>query len=401
MIPYSQTMVMSLEDAFPDSLDGKGIFDYLHSFAWNPDSSSALTFNIEYYYNRSGRKMASPLVSRLIDSETGALVAQEVEQLARIITTRYSAKWSRIWDTLASDFNLFSNVNIQSSIEYGKETESTSNSTLTKSGSETSTLQGSEIREETFPTAMTTTRKVTGGWKDAHDMTSTRTGTEDVTESYPTARTVTKKTTGGYADTNTTATTRTGTQKVTDKGDTQVSTYGFNSASPVPTTKSGPYDTTAGVTTETSYDSLKDSNSGAITRNYNSLQEETSETGSKKLSTTYGDTGLKDSDTGDVTRQYNNYQEETSQSGSHRTETSYGNSGKTDTLSFNDRSDTTSATNKTSNSGTDTKTQSGYNIKLSDKFDIITALYENPRLNDFFEIVYADIDSILTCPIFV
>lgn len=386
----------SLLDVMPDPATDNGVFTYLQTLEYIDPQSN----NLEYLYNRSGDKVPSPLVSRLADGET--LDSESLARLGTIIRLRYANKWDKLWADYVSQSGLFDNLNVTSTTTYGKSTSRTSTDTLTKSGTETSRRTGTETREESYPTARKSTREISGGYTDTRAITNVRTGAENTTESYPTARISTKSISGGYADTDSTSSTRTGRQTVTDKGETATTAYGFNSQSGVKTQKVGP-DTSAGTTTETDYGSgLIDARSGAITRSYNQYQEATTESGSRQLSTTYGESGLSDAESGNVNRVYNNYRDEVTESGTRRNTMSYGNDGMIDEQSFNNRQDARSASASETNSGSDSTKQTGYNIRrLSDKLDILTAMYENPLLNNFYEIVYRDIDEVLTIPIFV
>ena len=410
MVSYANAEMMALEDAFPDYLSGHGIFDALSGYDWIPDSSTALALNTEYYLGRSGRKLASPLVSRMVGTVSGTLDNSAVTLLGKIISTRFRPKWDKIWDDLSSTLSVFANVDYKETVKYGHKVDTDASNARTKSGTETHTLDGEQNVEESFPdnNGRVQTRTITGGWKDTDTTSRTRTGTETATESFPDAngRVVEKVTTGGWSDTDATANVRTGVQKVTDKGDTLDSVYGFNSSNAVPSARTGPADSSVGITQETDYgvNGIRDQKSGAITRAYTGtgLNEKSTETGSKRLETSYGVNGVKDENAGDMTRLYQNYSDTLSETGRKLTVTSYGDSGKTDTLSFSNRSDGETIDETVTHSGTDETTVKGVNIKrLTDKLDILKEMYENPRLFDFMEIVYSDIDSVLTCPIFV
>lgn len=388
--------VQSLLDVMPDPATDNGVFTYLQTLEYIDPASN----NLEYLYNRSGDKVPSPLVSRLADGDV--LDSESLARLGTIIRLRYANKWDKLWADYASQSGLFNNIDVTTTTTYGKAVSKSGTDTLTKSGTETSRRTGTETREESYPQARKSTREISGGYTDTRAITNVRTGAENTTESYPTARTSTKSITGGYADTDSTSSTRTGKETVTDKGDTSTTSYGFNSSSGVKTQKVGP-DTSSGTTTETDYGSgIKDTRAGAITRAYNQYQEATTESGSRQLSTTYGESGLSDAESGNVNRVYNNYKDEVTESGSKRTETSYGSSGMVDEQSFNNRQDSRSMSSTDTSSGSDTVRESGYNIRrLSDKLNILTAMYENPLLNNFYEIVYRDIDEVLTIPIFI
>lgn len=388
--------VQSLLDVMPDPMSNNGVFAFMTDMAYIQPQSN----NMEYLYNRSGDKVPSPLVSRLANGET--LTTEALTSLALIIKTRFRYKWDKLWMDYSSDINPLDNVNLVTELEHGKVTEQSGTDTRSYLGSQTSTRKGTETRDEFYPEARKTERTIDGSYKDHRDISATRTGQENVTESFPTARKSEKAITGRYADTDTTSSTRTGTQTVTDKGETATTSFGFNSSTGVKTQKIGP-DTSAGTTTETDYGTgIRDARAGAITRSYDEYKEATTESGERRMATSYGENGLVDRDLGDVTRTYTDYKETTEEKGKKRTETSYGNSGVTDELSFDNRQDKTQYGKKLENSGTDTTTQMGQNIRdLSDKADFLLALYEHPMLNNFYEILYRDIDEVLTTPIFV
>lgn len=361
-----------------------------------PDDDVASYLDMEYFLNRSGRKIASTLVSRISDDE------DFISKLAMIVVNRYKAKWEQLFARYSDleTLSLLDNINVTREIAYGKKVNDSGTNTITKSGTETHTQGGSEQREESFPQDRKTTRELTGGWKDTDTTSTTRTGTQDVVESFPSPRVSSKATTGSYADADTTSTTRTGSTKVTDKGDTATSTWGFNSSTAVRLNKTGPENSETGLTTETSYGEggLKDQRAGNITRTYNSLTEATTESGSSKLSTTFGENGLKDENAGDVTRLYQNYKDEVKETGTKRLTISFPNGGKTDELSFNSRSDSESISKESQASGKDTHTETGHRYK--DYVQQYLSIFSSSQMLDFLEIVFDDVDSVLTLPIF-
>lgn len=384
----------SLLSLMPDPVTNTGVFQYLTEFPFiDPESA-----NMEYLYNRSGDKVPSSLVSHLAGGEV--LTDVSLQSLAKVIKSRFAYKWNRLWAEYSDENPLYNNVNLTTETQYGKLTNTTTKDTLSKSGTETHAKTGSEISQDSYPTERKTTHTIEGGWNDDSGLTQTRTGIEDVTETYPESRTSIKAITGGYKDTDTTSSTRTGKQTVTDKGDTLSSTFGFNSSSAVPTSRVGPADSTDGITQETQYDNLSDTKSGNIARSYDEYKEQTTETGSRKVSTTYGDTGLKDESSRSDSRLYKDYKEEFTESGTHKNEKSFNN--VSDTVSFDQRIDDREVEAETSNSGKDTVKQSGYNIRrATDRLEIITAMYNDPMLFNFFEIIYSDMDEVLTIPAFM
>lgn len=382
-------------------IEGEQIFAYMQNLSFIPSPDIASLLDLEYFNNRSGNKQASPLVENL-SGRTDWL-----STLATIVTNRYRAKWEAMFRQYASleTLNLLNNINVERETTYGKTTERESSSSTTKSGTETYTLKGTVTQTDTSsPTSpYTETRTISGGYTDTDTTAVTRTGAQETTESFPEPRKSAKVTTGGYADTDTVTTTRTGIEKVTEKGDTTNSVYGFNSSSPVPASVTGPTDANFGTTSETSYgeSGLKDTHSGAITRSYsdNGLKEETTESGQRKTATSFGQDGLRDEHSGNVQRTYNNYVDTNSITGIRSTSTDYGVNGKTNELSFDERVDNTESNETIGNSGTDAVTEIGY--RYNSLISEYIAMFESADMFDFLDIVYNDVDKILTCPYYV
>lgn len=345
MIAYLNAKMMPLEKAFPDFLSGGGIFDELE-FDWLPDSSTKLSCNMDYYLNRSGRKMASPLVARYVNAVTGVLDSSAIESLAHVITMRFGVKWNRLWKEFSSKVSFLNNVETSVNIKYGKKVSHLTTNNLTKEGTETDTIKMTETVED------------------------------DYTGDNP--RTTTRIISGSYTDSTKGSDVRTGSQKVVDKGAVQNSVFGFNSSTAVPSSVNGPADAQIGTTQETTYgdgtegSGLIDSTETATTRTY----------GDSETQTPYSDA--------------------VSETGKKKTTTSYGTEGKTIEKSFGNRKDLRSGTDNENYSGDDTTTESGYRYnRATDKLAMLEALFNDPTINDFFEVVYADIDTVLTCPIFV
>lgn len=384
-----------------DIITDEQIFAYMQNLLFIPSPTIASLLDLEYFNNRSGNKQASPLVENLSDR------SDWLSTLATIVTNRYRAKWEAMFRQYASleTLNLLHNIDIERSTVYGHKIDRDADNSLAKTGSETYTLKGSVTQTESSSSnnPYKERRTIMGGYTDADTTAVTRTGAQETTESFPEPRKSAKVTTGGYSDTDTVTNTRTGLEKVTEKGDTTSSVYGFNSSNPVPSSKVGPSDSSLGTTSETSYgeNGLKDTHSGAITRAYGDtgLKEETTETGQRKTATSFGQNGLKDEHSGSVQRTYNNYVDETSVSGSKTSTTDYGTNGKTNELSFDSRSDNTTIDETVTHYGTDTVTETGY--RYNSLIAEYSSIFESADMFDFLDVVYNDVDKILTCPYYV
>ena len=385
MATFSPTLTpTSLLEAMPDAK----IFYHMSGLSFLPDANVKAYLDLEYFYNRSGSKAASPLVELQTDTST----------LAAMIVFRYKSKWEQLFRQYASfeTLDLLDNINKTRTTLYGKSTATTSNDTKTYNGTESHTHTGSETVTESSDSSnpYTSSRSITGGYTDADSRTKTRTGTESTEESYPTSRTTTRKTTGGYSDTDSTSSTRSGSQALAESGNTETSVFGFNSSTAVKASRVDP-----NTTSTTTYNSLKDTRAGAITRDYGTgLTEQTTESGSRKVSTSYGNEGIVDANAGNVQRTYNNYHDTVTETGTKTRTTSYGSGGKVDELSFNNRSDATSSSGSVTASGTDTVTETGRDY--SSLIEQYLALFMNACSLDFLDIVYNDVDEVLTCPFY-
>lgn len=384
-----------------EAIPSADVFTHMTSLSFIPDATVASYLNMEYFYNHSGTKEASPLTERFVDDDEISL------KLANIILNRYSTKWESLFRQYASlsTLNLLDNINTVATTEYGKEVGKEGSNTLTKSGSEQWTLRGtvtetvSSDSRDPYKSEMT----ISGKYKDTSDRSNAHKGAQEVLEEYPEQRKSEKTTTGGYKDTDSTAIARTGAQKTTEKGGTTSYVYGYNSSTAVPSSAVAPSDTSIGTTSELEYlgTGVIDSHSGNIHREYdeNGLKESTVESGKTKVTTSFGENGITDTESGGVERTYTDYKESTVQTGSRTTQTDYGNAGKTNELSFTERSDDTSYDETVTTSGTDSVSTSGY--KYDSLVSEYVALFMSADFIDFLTIVYNDCDEVLTCPFYV
>lgn len=389
--------LMPLIEAIPNA----DIFSYMTTLSFIPDATVADQLNLEYFYNHSGTKEASPLTERFADDE------EISSKLAGIILNRYSVKWENLFRSYASlsTLDLLKNISLTSQTSYGKQIDRDGDNYTDKDGNETWTLRGTvtETTASNPNNPYKTEMSISGKYKDTSDRANAHKGTQEVLEEYPEARKSERTTTGGYKDTDTTAVTRTGSQKTTEKGGVTNSVYGYNSSSAVPASISAPSDSALGTTSEIEYlgNGVADTHSGNIHREYDEggLKESTVESGKTKVSTSFGQDGITDTESGGIERTYTDYKESTVQSGSRTTSTDYGANGKTNELSFSNRRDSTHIDETESHSGTDTVTQIGY--KLNSLLAEYIDLFMSAEYIDFLAIVYADCDEVLTCPFYV
>lgn len=125
-----------LSEAFPNWIDGHGIFDELNKLDV-PWTTNSLDLDLEYFGNHSGDKSVSPLVSKLLvdnvlsDSSRG--------RLASVIFSLNSENWTRLYSALQEEYKALQNYN-------GDETRTITNkdtgtNKLEKTGADTSTTK--------------------------------------------------------------------------------------------------------------------------------------------------------------------------------------------------------------------------------------------------------------------
>lgn len=350
-------------DVMPDPTINNGVFDYLTSLDFiDPESN-----NMDYLYNRSGLKVPSPLVLRLADGDT--LTSVSLQSLARIIKVRFEKKWTRIWEDYVTTSPLWNTLDITE--------QKTGSGTTRDTTNDSSYLSRSQVETKSRDTTDTTT--LSGSHDDTttatDSSTTTRSGTVSETEGGTTTE---AKSTSGNSITRTQ---HEGTIGDTTSSAGENSVWGFNSTSAVKTNSQ----TSADGTLRT-YDNTD------TTTESPSTNDITATAHGRTNTTSYNDMkdGISSNTTGTTTRKYNNETSATSHTGS-------------DTTSGTTTDSTTREQTKSGSTQTSATTHTyGFNIRnLSDKTEIMKLLYTDPLFNNFWEVVYTDIDEVLTCPIFV
>ena len=198
---------MLLKEAFPDWRTN-GIFKYIEirNVPWSTSLSDYL--DLEYFANRSGNKIVSPLVDILSDGE--ALTNENRTLIAAEIRALFMTNCEKEYATISAQYNPIQNYDM---------TESLSNDVKTVEYGHTNTRTDDLTHTRTDDLTITRT----------DDLTHTKNGTE------------------------------TQTPDLTDSTDNAV--YGFNSETAVPT---GQQSRTSTGTNETEYD-LTDTDSGTVT----------------------------------------------------------------------------------------------------------------------------------------
>lgn len=352
-----------LNEAFATWYSGGGIFTALQALTpgvpWKSLNISS-QLDLEYHGNVSGQKIISPLIHSL---QTGtALSQQEIAQLATIIESINSVTWAKEYATLTEQYELLENydmtetmTNDQTAIVYGHSNSRTNNLTHAKTGTETQHPDLTDQRTANLTHAKTGTEEQAPDLTDeiTHDTSDER--TDDLTDA----------TTYGKTDTRTDNLTQTNKVAAYNLSSTGVSTY----------SPSGQTDNTG---TQTNVGSGTDS---------------IAHTGTSTLVKTGTDTTTKQ---GTDTLTFNTSETDTGTD----TTTHTG----TDTLTYN-TSDTDTGTQTDTESGTDTHTRN-YTLQRHGNIGVTTSqqLLQSERdlwlWNFFRNIVFPDVDRVLTSPIY-
>lgn len=163
-----------------------GIFTVLNDYdvPWKSDNIYD-SLNTAYYYNHSGQKNISPLLSGVLGNDS-SLSSEQMSTIGKLIFNICGKNWDYLWNALFSDYDPIENYN-------SEETETTSGSgntthggsdTMSRSGSDTHTLSGSDSTKDsgtdTFTDSGDDVTTNTG------DTTSTNTNTDGTSETVNT-----------------------------------------------------------------------------------------------------------------------------------------------------------------------------------------------------------------------
>lgn len=99
---------MKLIDVYTDGLNGNGIFSDLQTLSVPWESESIDTELDIMYYSQYGEKTCSPLVTKRLNT-SGALTNAARLSIASAINTLFGYQWSKLYDTLSTQYNPIEN----------------------------------------------------------------------------------------------------------------------------------------------------------------------------------------------------------------------------------------------------------------------------------------------------
>lgn len=194
-------------------LGGKGIMNVLTTnfdVPWK-NSIDGTVLDLDYYGNRSGNKIISPLVEKLVTQE--GLSDEAMLRLATLIYNKYGDGWERTALALAEEYNPIHNYD-------GTET---SEDTETITGSRENSVTRGESTTNTGTVGVSTTRQNTG------TQTNAQTGTDTTTVTLGNTETITH----GKTTTDTTQHGKTNNSNEYGERKRENKVYGFNSTTAV------------------------------------------------------------------------------------------------------------------------------------------------------------------------
>lgn len=147
----------TLIEVFSHVDEDDGIFRYMASPPWSEWTLSTDTLDVVYFWSRSGDKLISPFIARLLDSD-GELSVTKMRSIASIISELYYPIWAKLFATYDVEYNPIYNFSITKSVmETHNDSDSASHS---KGTSESRTLNTSDARTLNTSDARTIDRDV-------------------------------------------------------------------------------------------------------------------------------------------------------------------------------------------------------------------------------------------------
>lgn len=155
-----------------DDPESTGIFTVLNNYEVPWKSSNVdESLNLAYYYNHSGQKSISPLVSGILGSDI-RLSDTKKTKIGKVVFDLCNQNWEYEWDAMFTEYNPIENYNAD-------ETETITHGgsdTLTRTGTDTHTLSGSDKETETG------TNTISNSGSDTVKNTGTSTNTNDIAD---------------------------------------------------------------------------------------------------------------------------------------------------------------------------------------------------------------------------
>lgn len=121
-----------------------GIFTSLNNLdvPWKSDNVYE-SLNLQYYYNHSGQKTVSPLVSAVLGSGT-TLTDEDKVKIADIAFSMYSKNWKYLYDAIFADYDPIENYNAIEAETIGTSGSRSGSGSESNTGTDTHVLSGTD-----------------------------------------------------------------------------------------------------------------------------------------------------------------------------------------------------------------------------------------------------------------
>lgn len=363
---------LTLNDVYDDWLTGGGVISSLTTAPWHT-SVSDTGLDLSYHGTHSGGKFITALLYNFLDDD-GHITVSGYSSIATMLMAKYGAKWTHLWQLYATQYNPLYAYNMsETEVSEDTGTETTEidgelrrarNQTLTESGSHDSTATRTPNLSEA-----TSTREVT----DATVETERTPNLREVTvldEDIQSTGEETDETTYGHIVT-------------TDDDQTKAATlsvFGFNSATAVPKESTSETDTDDSTVTNSGTDTTtKDTESGTERDSTTTTTNTGTDTVTEDTDSTVTGSNTKLTTGTDATRDVGINTGTTQNADSETT-----GEDRTSELTVDRRNEVT-------------RTRQGNMFKAPGE---LLSLDRDFWLTEFFDIVFSDIDQLLTLGIY-
>lgn len=363
---------LTLNDVYDDWFTGGGVISSLTTAPWHT-SVSDTGLDLAYHGTHSGGKFVTALLYNFLDDD-GHITVSGYSSIATMLMAKYSAKWTHLWQLYATQYNPLYAYNMSETevsedtgtetTEIGGEVRRARNQTLTESESHDSTATRTPNLSEA-----TSTREVT----DATVETERTPNLREVTvldEDIQLTGDETDETTYGHVVT-------------TDDDQTKAATlsvFGFNSATAVPKESTSETDTDDSTVTHSGTDTTtKDTESGTERDSTTTTTNTGTDTVTEDTDSTVTGSNTKLTTGTDATRDVGINTGTTQNADSETT-----GEDRTSELTVDRRNEVT-------------RTRQGNMFKAPGE---LLSLDRDFWLTEFFDIVFSDIDKLLTLGIY-
>ena len=128
--------IVLLSEAFPDCLDGDGIFSEMTEMPWSEDVDADL-LDLDYFGNHSGQKKCSPVVYALMEDDH-TLDDSSRLKLANLIKAKFLPNWTALWNSYHLEYDPITDFSMT------EEGEHTDGASTTRTGSVSGTNTGTD-----------------------------------------------------------------------------------------------------------------------------------------------------------------------------------------------------------------------------------------------------------------